>query len=392
MRCGSLWVASLVASTAWAGEGPFYDVRVSTVLEQPGLVVVEAAWPGACGEVDPWKEPRIATYLREKGRGVAVRQDPRIEDLGLTRLGLQGTEVVPLRVGRIDGETLDRTCGCMAGEDLLRWMAGLNKDGRSWASQLAARQPTPAEKAYDVSAWIDVAEAHMCAGRLSDAFQSYWSIWKNTPEFAPNKASMNLRMTTVAGGLGHIAQRDERAHAALSKARDATWDQISKRVSETTYEQMTNLQDVDDWVALNQVLGESTRSADWFVSENDKPTFERSVRRHRDRLVQQMATAGSWDKITEAFSRSDGAWVRDEASGASAMTAAWVAAAARKGGDTSGFKTWAGRLTDVAGDTGGCLLLRATVGAEVASNSEKKYAKKCGDQAIVSAWTAAVGG
>ena len=72
--------------------------------------------------------------------------------------------------------------------------------------------------------------------------------------------------------------------------------------------------------------------------------------------------------------------------------AAWVAAAARKGGDTSGFKTWAGRLTDVTGDTGGCLLLRATVGADVASNSEKKYAKKCADQAIVSAWTAAVGG
>jgi hypothetical protein len=117
---------------------------------------------------------------------------------------------------------------------------------------------------------LQIARGLVEAEEFAKATEEYLWLWDNMVKHEPSM--VGVRGSFMASDMQRLAAEHEPAHEAFAKARDTVGDRL--KGGDKSWE------DLDDWIVLNEVVGEEEKTLAWFDRIKDDPesaqTFERS--------------------------------------------------------------------------------------------------------------------
>jgi hypothetical protein len=143
-----------------------------------------------------------------------------------------------------DGDEIDRVIGFQKPDQLLAWLDGLTRG----VTSLDRMRAEVAAKPDDAPLRLRYAGMLLHAGRLEEATSEYVWFWKHGRLLVP---SYFVPMSTFE------QRRAVRGHAAIHTALAQIRDELVPAPA-------PSLQNLRDWLVLNDILGEARRSLQWF--------------------------------------------------------------------------------------------------------------------------------
>jgi thiol-disulfide isomerase/thioredoxin len=143
-----------------------------------------------------------------------------------------------------DGDEIDRVIGFQKPEQLLAWLDGLTRG----VTSLDRMRMEVAAKPDDAPLRLQYAGMLVEAGRLEEATSEYVWFWKQGRGLVPSY---------FVPIFAFEQRRVVRAHPTIRTA-------IAQIRDELVPAAVPSLQDLRDWLALNDILGEARRSLQWF--------------------------------------------------------------------------------------------------------------------------------
>ncbi len=283
----------------------------------------------------------------------------------------------PFRVMRIaykDGAEVDRLCRCAPEGRMADWVRGL-AEGRT-AAELARAALGPFEEGeLDVAGELDVVEAHWCADRLDAAYDHLLALWDAIPERAPDQRATRLTrlphdMAVLGSSSPAIAERIRALRDGLTEAKD------------------TALPALDEWVALNRVLGDDALTIAWHAEARQDPARKEVADYVASNVFELLVERGQWAEAGALVDDPEAwlaAWKRSPGGLGAAIRGYGALAAAGRHGDA---KKFAKDVVSVAPEGANCQLIEAAIAASAVHNSQKGLLKGC-PETVVAAWDAA---
>lgn len=217
------------------------------------IVVVDftAEWCGPCQMMDrdTWSDPETAAWLNEHAVCIQVDVD---KDQATSKA--YKVQAMPTVVAIVDGKEFERNVGYMNGEKLVGWLEGVRR-GESKVQRLIAQHGERVDENghVDTQARYRLAEELADNGAYDKALDEYLWLWQHMLEFEPSM--VGVRSSFMAGDMGELASVHEPARAAFADLRDR---------AEKRLEEKPAWDDLDDWITLNDVVGDQDKTLEWF--------------------------------------------------------------------------------------------------------------------------------
>lgn len=270
------------------GTRSFEDGQAQAKKASKMLVVdFMAEWCGPCKQMDKvsWPEAGVFAFLKKNAVSVQIDVDKR-KDIA-KKYGITGMPTIMIFRGPDYDKPFDRAIGMQNPNELLTWLKGaqagkkhvdvmrdaLKADiGKGGQNEVKARfrmaQNALGDKNYDAA-----------------ADEAVW-LWKNIPKEAPHL--MAARGTAVADLMAHICKIHPAAKAKFKPLRDAIEADATKGKSPMV---------MDDWMTLNDALGEKDRTFKWFDRIKSEKGAQGILVKGGFRLVDVLISANRWKDI-----------------------------------------------------------------------------------------------
>ncbi len=262
-----------MASAAGADDPPpifakltFAEAVEKTRLTDKILVVkATAAWCGPCKMMDrtTWRDDKVVKWF--DANGVAIQFDVDKERELAQKLKIQA---MPTMVAFVKGEEFDRIVGYKKADDLLAWAEGVKRGEKSTAAALKKLERAKAgEGRMGMQERLQLAQDLARAGEHEKATGEFVWLWHNMAEEDP--AMAGVRGSFMAMSMQQLAAEFEPAKEKFAAIRDATEARL--KAGEKTWN------DLDDWIVLNEVVGQEEKTLEWFDRIKGDPggTFDR---------------------------------------------------------------------------------------------------------------------
>ncbi len=217
-----------------------------------------------CREMDrtTWRAAEVEAWVAQHAVAVQVDQTEN----GVSGLGVMA---VPTLVLMKDGREVDRTVGGRGAGALLRWLDGA-LEGRTELDQLRAVEPG------DVSGRMKLARELVHRARFSEALPELQWLWEHAVEVQPSW--VGVRYSFLLHELSVLVSNDEAAWRVFGRLRDEA--EVGQGEAAR-----------DDFLALNEVLGDPDRTLTWWerVRSRPPPGLERN-----HQLVSLLEEKGLW--------------------------------------------------------------------------------------------------
>jgi thiol-disulfide isomerase/thioredoxin len=200
------------------------------------LVDATAPWCGPCRMMDrtTWLDAAVVAWI--DSHAIAFQLDVDAHGTAAKTLGVTA---MPTVIAFRDGDEIDRVVGFQKPENLLTWLGGLARG----VTSLDTKRGEIAVAPDDPGLRLDYARMLVGAGRLDDATAEYLWMWTHARSQAP----------MFAPALHGLVDTHPPARAAIARLRD----DLAPVAAPT-------LEDLRDWLFLNEILGEARRSLQWF--------------------------------------------------------------------------------------------------------------------------------
>lgn len=130
-------------------------------------------------------------------------------------------------------------------------------------------------------------------GRFDQALVEYDWLWRHLHREAP--AMAGVRVSFMAGEMGHLCRQFQPAQAHFEQLRDQTEAIARADTDDSSFE--TRL----DWMVLNEVVGEADRTLAWFEGVDVHALADSVVSCCIPRLVPLLRRRGRWAEIGQLF-------------------------------------------------------------------------------------------
>ncbi|MCC5787812.1 MAG: thioredoxin family protein [Phycisphaerales bacterium] len=281
LSCG---VASAAPDGVFADK-PFAEAKAQAVDENRLLVVKgTAVWCGPCRRMDreTWPNPELAAFIREHAIAVAVDVDQERE---LAReLGIRA---MPTIIVFREGEDFARVTGYQTPAQMLAFLEAAKRGEAIGEEELRDLAQRARE---DVHARLDLAREQVHQGKLDEAAENYAWLWDNMVERAQWSG---VRISFMAGDMRRLADEHAPAKRRFTQIRDREEEKL--RAGEAS------IDDLDDWIVLNQVVGDDQRSLDWFDRVNDDEHGRETIQRVSHRVDGLLRRHGRWVDLGRMF-------------------------------------------------------------------------------------------
>jgi thiol-disulfide isomerase/thioredoxin len=200
------------------------------------MVDATAPWCGPCRLMDrtTWLDADVVEWIRS--HAIAFQLD--VDAHGAAAQKLNVTAMPTVIVFR-DGDEIDRVVGFQKPEEMLAWLRALARGVTSLETKRAEIAVTP----DDARLRFEYACMLVAVGRLAEAAAEYIEASRRERELLP----------TCAFDLWRIVRAHPPARTAIAELRDELAPATAPR-----------LEDLRDWLLLNDLLGEAHRSLQWF--------------------------------------------------------------------------------------------------------------------------------
>jgi len=257
-------------------EGSYADAATRAQQENKWLIVYATLEGcGACGAHLPiWWDARVVKWLDENG--VAVLIDTVREREIAERLHVDQTPVTAVAVR--DGKVFDRVSARRSADELLEWFADLSR-GETEGQRLRR------DAGGNVEARLRLARTCVDASRLDDAAGDYAWLWERMGR--GDTAQRAAKRGLVAEEMKALALRAPVARAVFRKIRDAVEARL--RSGEAS------LDELEDWLVLNDVVREPERTEAWALRVRATPEGLETLRAVAGRVFPLLVSRAEWE-------------------------------------------------------------------------------------------------
>jgi thiol-disulfide isomerase/thioredoxin len=216
------------------------------------LVDATASWCGPCKVMDQitWVDAKVVDWLSAHGTAIQIDVDEEKELAARLKIRAMPTVIV-FR----DGVEFDRSLGLKKPDELIGWLEGVLR-GETTLSQA---KKTATEQPKNMMARLDFARTMLMSGKLDEATEEFVWLWQHVVEHEPGMSG--VRVSFMANDLAQLTQQHPPAKARLSALRD--------ELTELVESNRASAEHLQDWVVLNEALGEQDRFLAWFDRVRD---------------------------------------------------------------------------------------------------------------------------
>jgi thiol-disulfide isomerase/thioredoxin len=232
-----------------------------------------------CRQMDrtTWVDARVEAWVSE--HGFAVRLDVDLERMLSRHYRIEAMPTVIVMRG---GKELDRATGYQSADDLLAWLADV-KAGKTRLDGVRAKAGSRDGPRVDIQARFQLAQELARSGRLDEATGEFVWLWKNM--LAHDPAFAGVRTSFMADAMGRLAENHPPAKKAF---------ELLRVEAETG-------RDRDDWIVLNEVVGDTNATLLWFDRAVKDPAQLPAIRRSGFRLDSLLIAARRWADVAVLF-------------------------------------------------------------------------------------------
>ncbi|MBX3388545.1 MAG: thioredoxin family protein [Phycisphaeraceae bacterium] len=267
----------LVTVTAARADLPpaFSDLTLDAATKQvegtDKLVLIKftAEWCMPCKAMDQttWRDDKVVEWMKDHGVAIQVDVDKERDIAGRYQIS-----AMPTMVMLKGGNEIARKTGYMDAAGTLKWM-----DDAAAGKLIGG--PRVDKDSRDMGARYQTVRELATSGKPDEATEEYVWLWEHMLEYEPSMAG--VRGSYMASDMANLAARHAPAKAAFTKLRDQA-DEALKAGNASTSGR-------DDWIVLNEIVGDEDRTLAWFDAVKNTPEapaqFERSAFRIFDLLV-----------------------------------------------------------------------------------------------------------
>ena len=181
-----------------------------------------------------WLDTNVVAWIHD--HAIAFQLDVDAHGAAAKKLSVRAMPTV--MVFR-DGDEIDRVVGFQEPDEMLAWLSGLARGVTSLDTKRAEIAVAPG----DAQLHLEYARMLFDAGRPDDAMREYVWLWRHAREHA----------FVFAPDLWRMIGAHPPARAVIAELRD-----------ELAPAAAPSLEDLRDWLLLNDILGEARRSLAWF--------------------------------------------------------------------------------------------------------------------------------
>lgn len=280
-------VLILVAASATAAPPDVFsqldfDAATERATDEGRWLIVKgtAAWCMPCKQMDKttWVDESVVAWIDEHAVAIQVDVDrsPKTAKALLVR-------AMPTMIALRDGEEFDRVVGYQGPEEFLTWLEGIERGERaSDRIEAAARKPG-LEGRGEVDARYNLARNLLGRGEYAEALVEFEWLWTAIPTESPSM--IGVRGSFMASQMTELA----RAHAPARERFAALRDELREGD--------------DDWIVLNEVVGDNDRTLAWFDRVKTSPAAGERLARSGFRLERRLTEAERWSDLAYLYPR-----------------------------------------------------------------------------------------
>ncbi len=293
-------IAGLLAfgsGAAWAKPAVFENVSMEAATkrgrEENKLVVIDAMaeWCGPCKQMDrtTWVNASVVEWM--KANCIAVQLDVDKDPQGARRLGVRA---MPTVVVFANGKEVDRRVGGLNAKQMLDWLksvhqrAGLERkvDAQGGDEKQKREQRADAKSSADRER-LGAARALAERGDLDGAAGAYVEVWRSISTASIPDAAL---MGEASADMKALVKRHAPAAAVFAGLRDAVAPPAKTPL-------MVMPGDLASWAALNEVLGESSKTIAWYDQARSNPGSRSAILRIEGSLGPALVAEARWADV-----------------------------------------------------------------------------------------------
>lgn len=242
-------------------ESIFADMTIPEAVEaagaKSGMVVIKftAEWCGPCKQMDrtTWVDESVKAWIRRNGVAVEVDVDDEPELSQQYAVASMPTIAI-LR----DGEVFDRMVGYRDADQMLEWFADVEQ-GVPPTERLEARW-AGRESLSTLERYLFASEL-LNTGLYELAHDEYVYLWTATRRSA---SMAGVRLSSMLSDIERLIEARPESHEPFVAFRDEVEQQINTRRGH-----QTRIRIIQEWIALNGIVGEDDRTIQWYLEHFD---------------------------------------------------------------------------------------------------------------------------
>jgi hypothetical protein len=183
----------------------------------------------------------------------------------------------------VNGKEFDRIVGYKPAAEFLIWLEGVKRGERAIEAVNARASKAPKGSEEEVDSRYDLAKQLAMKGELDRATEEYAWLWVNSAE-TPGYGG--VRGSFMASDMQRLASRHPPARERFSRFRDEAGERLKQ--------DKVDRSDLDDWVVLNDVVGESSKTLEWFDRVKAEPRWSSLITSIEFRLAPLLEAQSRW--------------------------------------------------------------------------------------------------
>lgn len=227
------------------------------------LIAMHAPQCPACARLNTtWRDETVRSWI--SARAVLVILSTLEANNVATALHVVHTPTV---LAERDGIERDRVATYLGPMDLLAWLQGL-ENGKTYAQQMQALID---DMEHDVDGRLRYANALLRARRFDEAATEYRWVWEHIDH--PNKGLAVARLRTLATETRVLLTACPALRQRIGKIRN----QLAEAATASSA-LSTGMFGHAKWIVINEILGDSARTLEWFDTVKLNPDYAEVLR------------------------------------------------------------------------------------------------------------------
>lgn len=272
----SMLILLVCVPGAWSSAEVFSDYSLGeakeVALKEKKLLLLDftASWCPPCKmmEKSTWTDDALQAWIKENA--IAVQFDVDKSKEVASSLNIRAMPTLILFTPESGSSEFDRKVGYMDAEAVLSWLQG----ARSGKSVKELEQSSGGVADYFKR--FSEARQLQATKKYAEAVDQYLALWKDLGD-KPGQASL-LKRAVLPGQLKAIVKVYPESKTKISTVRDAAKSSEKWR----------------DWLILNTVLGDNTKTLSWFDQIKKDPDKKELIKKNGSVLVAVLFSEKRW--------------------------------------------------------------------------------------------------